>query len=350
MMLFKTKRTSITKKITFVFLCIPFFICSQLSHADTAEQCKTLSCVRSHIDTIDAQVVKLIAKRLSYVQKAGELKAGVTPLHDSVRENQILKNVESQMEALNYPPDIAQAIFKTILKQSNQYEENYVKILRVGTTGDYPPLTYYDAKTGKFSGIDIDKALDLGKYLGRKIQFVLTSWSTLSADLMENKFDIAIGGISDSPERRRKFLLTRPVLTDGKIPLVRCDEIERYATLDKINQSQVRVIENSGGTNEQFAEKFLPEAELIIVKKNAAAFDYLLENRADVMITDRIEALYKQKTMPGLCAVHPERLLATFHKVYLLSKSQIQLLEPINRWIACGGAGIMCPYPEVNPS
>ena len=28
-------------------------------------------------------------------------------------------------------------------------------ILRVGTTGDYPPVTFHDARTGRFSGQDI---------------------------------------------------------------------------------------------------------------------------------------------------------------------------------------------------
>ena len=35
--------------------------------------------------------------------------------------------------------------------------------MRVGTTGDYPPLTVYDAKTKEFSGIDIEAAKKLAQ-------------------------------------------------------------------------------------------------------------------------------------------------------------------------------------------
>jgi cyclohexadienyl dehydratase len=313
---------------------IPLTIYADQDNLGSAQQCATLTCVREHIDSIDAQLVDLIGRRLSYVQRAGELKGSATAIHDQTREDKILKKVGLEAEKLGYPASIAQAVFRTILEQANQYEKNiHENLLRVGVTGDYPPLTYYNMNTGQFSGSDIDKAVDLGGYLGKKVVFVKTSWSNLSADLMAGKFDIAMGGIADSPERREKFLLSQPVLKDGKIPLVRCDEVAQYASLDKINQPQVRVVENIGGTNEKFAKQFLPDAKLILVENNNLVFDYLLKNQADVMITDRVEALYRQKTMRGLCAVNPDHLLTTFNKVYLLPKADTKLLEQVNDWL-----------------
>ncbi|MGY0041558.1 hypothetical protein [Pedobacter sp. NJ-S-72] len=44
--------------------------------------------------------------------------------------------------------------------------------LRVGTTGDYPPLTSFDTLTNQFQGDEIDMALHLGKYLGKQVIFL----------------------------------------------------------------------------------------------------------------------------------------------------------------------------------
>ena len=61
----------------------------------------------------------------------------------------------------------------------------------VGTTGDYRPMSYYNPKTMAYEGFDITLAQDLAKSLGVKIKFVSTSWPTLMADTISEKFDIA---------------------------------------------------------------------------------------------------------------------------------------------------------------
>jgi cyclohexadienyl dehydratase len=66
--------------------------------------------------------------------------------------------------------------------------------LRVGTTGDYRPFTYFDKQTGKFEGYDIDMAVALAKAMGVEAEFVQTSWPDLSKDFSADKFDIAMGG------------------------------------------------------------------------------------------------------------------------------------------------------------
>jgi cyclohexadienyl dehydratase len=78
--------------------------------------------------------------------------------------------------------------------------------LRVGTAGDYPPLTSYDSISKQFSGEDIDLARELGRRLGRPVIFILTTWKGLSGDLDSRKFDMAIGGITINAERQCCFV------------------------------------------------------------------------------------------------------------------------------------------------
>lgn len=326
------------KKIIFFIACL--LCCSSITlwaepaALEVKESCQTLTCARDHIDAFNEQIVKLIVERSYYVKKAGELKGNSVPIYDAAREEEILKKVRKQAENLGYPPEIIQAIFKTLLEKSRDYETGGDKgVLRVGTTGDYPPLTYYNAKTEEFLGSDIAEALALGKNLGRKIVFVKTTWSDLSADLMADKFDIAIGGISASPERTEKFLLSKPVLTDGKVPVTPCAKIDSYNAPDKINQPSVRIVENKGGTNEIIAKQFFPKAQFILLENKLDTFNYLLTDKADVMVMDKIEALYRQKMMRDICVVNPDHPLVTIDKVYLLKKTDVQLLGQVNRWI-----------------
>jgi len=45
-------------------------------------------------------------------------------------------------------------------------------VLRVGTTGDYPPITDYNPHTGQFNGAAIEQAKKLASYLGLQAKFV----------------------------------------------------------------------------------------------------------------------------------------------------------------------------------
>src|SRR5437868_13229609 len=80
--------------------------------------------------------------------------------------------------------------------------------LRVCTTGDYKPYSYYRTD-GRFEGIDIDMAESLAKSLGVKADFVKTSWSNLTSDFVA-KCDIAVGGVSTTLERQKRVFFTQP--------------------------------------------------------------------------------------------------------------------------------------------
>ena len=205
--------------------------------------------------------------------------------------------------------------------------------LKVCTTGDYRPLTYRDPATGRYSGVDIDMATDLAAHLGRAPEFVPTTWSSLLADLTSpGKCDIAVGGITDTPERRRVADVTRGYLTSGKTALVTAPNAARLSTVEQINQPGVRVIENSGGTNEQFARRNFPDAQLTVWPDNTTIFDQLAAGNADVMVTDAVEAIYQSSLHPALVAQHPEAPFTSEAKVYLLPKGSA-IAEPTDAWL-----------------
>ena len=206
-------------------------------------------------------------------------------------------------------------------------------VLQICTTGDYAPLSFRDPATGQYAGIDIDMANDLAVHLGRTATFVATSWGSLMTDIVTpGKCDIAVGGVSKTSAREQLADFTQPYLVNGKTPLALAANADRFQSIDQINQVGVRVIENAGGTNEQFARQNFPNAALTIWQDNTTALDQLLEGTADVMITDAIEAIYQAKNHPGLVAVHPDKPFTTDDKAYMLPKGS-QLIEQTNQWL-----------------
>lgn len=204
--------------------------------------------------------------------------------------------------------------------------------LRVGTTGDYKPFTFRKPDGG-YAGADIALAGALAQRLRLRLVFVPTRWATLSADLAADRFDIAMGGVSVTPERAAIGTFSAPVFSDGKRPLVRCADRGRYTSLAAIDRPEVRVVVNPGGTNESFAKQALAHAHLTVHADNLTVFDELLAGRADVMVTDGAEVDHEAATKPGLCAADVGAPFTRFDKAYLM-RTDPDLAALVDGWIA----------------
>ncbi|MDR2216584.1 MAG: transporter substrate-binding domain-containing protein, partial [Nevskiaceae bacterium] len=176
-------------------------------------------------------------------------------------------------------------------------------VLRVGVPGDYAPYALWRDSGAAIDGVDAALAREVAASLGLGIEFVPTTWKALQDDAHQRRFDVAVGGISVTPERRREFGFTRALARDFKAPLVRCGDEPRYRTRAQINDPRVRVVANPGGTNESFARSSFPAAQLTIHADNIGVFDEVAAGRADVFVTDEVEARLQARLHPGLCVV-----------------------------------------------
>ncbi|MCQ8832443.1 transporter substrate-binding domain-containing protein [Streptomyces malaysiensis] len=206
-------------------------------------------------------------------------------------------------------------------------------VLKVCTTGDYRPFSHRDPTSGAYTGIDIKMAGDLAKSLDAKPAFVPTTWATLVDDLVAGRCDVGMGGVSVTLERARKAYFSEPYLTDGKTPIVRCEDKDKYRTLEEIDKPGVRVVVNPGGTNEQFARAHVEQATLTVHPDNTTIFDEIIEGRADVMMTDASETRYQSAIHPELCAVHPDEPFSFSEKAYALPRGDAQFKEYVDQWV-----------------
>jgi len=180
-------------------------------------------------------------------------------------------------------------------------DAQHAGILRVGTPGDYTPFSLRQPD-GSYVGADITEVERLADHLHLKIEFVPTSWSHLAEDTKAGKFDIAVGGISITPARQEFARFSTVLVSDGKRPIARCADRDRFTTLAAIDQPGVRAVVNPGGSNEAFAHANLHNATLTVFPDNKTIFGEIIAGRQDVMITDGVEVDHQALLHPELCA------------------------------------------------
>ena len=206
--------------------------------------------------------------------------------------------------------------------------------LIVGTTGDYKPLTF-KKENGEYWGLEIDIAQTIAKRLGVKLVFYQTKWQTLTADVLKEPqtFDFTLGGITITGNRKNLMDMSDGYLANGKTILCRTEDADRYKSLSGINRSEVRVMVNPGGLNEQFALKNLKNAKIIIHEKNAEIPNLVAEGKADIMITEITEAPYYVKNDSRLSAPLISTPFTHGEIGILMRKNKTGLLEFINSHI-----------------
>lgn len=206
-------------------------------------------------------------------------------------------------------------------------------VLRVGTAGDYQPMSYLDPDTDTYVGFDAELAEDLAKSLGVKIEYVKTSWPTLMEDTLAGKFDLAICGITITDVRKEQALMSEGYLENGKTVLCRAEDADKYTSLDAINDPEVRVMENPGGLNEKFARENLPDATLIIHDVNQEIPSLIASGKADVMITEIMEAGYYVGQDPRLAAPLIYEPFTSGQLGVLMPKGSEDLLDYVNEFL-----------------
>ncbi len=74
------------------------------------------------------------------------------------------------------------------------------------------------------------------------------------------------------------------------VDLVRKKDAKKFKSEADLNKKNVRVMVKPGGTNEKFALANLPDCTLLVHQQNAEIPGLIAEGKADVMITETMEA------------------------------------------------------------
>lgn len=205
--------------------------------------------------------------------------------------------------------------------------------LKVGTTGDWNPMTMKDIATNSYTGYDIDVMTELAKDLGVKLEFVPADWKTLVSGVTAGKYHMT-GSASVSPARAKAAGYSASYFSLATVPLILEKNADKFKDWDDLNKADVTVAATLGTTQEKQVKQYFPDAKHQIVEAPARDFQEVLSGRADAHITSNVEALkliekYSQMMIVPVSAPKSPTPIAM-----LLPQGDQVWINYMNTWIA----------------
>lgn len=85
--------------------------------------CKTLSEVRSNIDRLDKEIVRLISERSKYVHEAARFKANPAQVEAPERAEAVVRKAMAIAEQEGLSPKVAEATYRAMIRAFIDYEQ-----------------------------------------------------------------------------------------------------------------------------------------------------------------------------------------------------------------------------------
>ena len=219
-----------------------------------------------------------------------------------------------------------------LLAESRLHKILKTNELRVGTTGDWNPMTMKDPATNEYKGFEIDIVKELAKDMEVTLIFVPTEWKTLVTGIVANKYDISTSA-SLSAKRALSTGYTNSYFKLATVPLTLKKNLSKFQEWEDINQSNVKVAVTLGTTQEQQAKLIFPKAILNVIESPARDFQEVLAGRSEVHITSNIEAATLVEQYPEMSIVPVSEPKFPTPLAWLTPQDDQIWINYLNHWI-----------------
>ena len=203
--------------------------------------------------------------------------------------------------------------------------------LKVGTTGDWDPMTMKDPATNEYKGFDIDVMNELANDMGVKITCVPTEWKTIVSGITSGRYDISTS-VTKTAKRALVAGFTNSYYKYGTVPLVLKKNLNKFPTWDSLNSEKVTIATTLGTSQEAKAKEFFPKSKLKSVEAPARDFQEVLAGRADGHITSSTEANKLIITYPQL-AIVPDGGKNPAVLAMMVDQNDQVWMNYVNQWI-----------------
>jgi polar amino acid transport system substrate-binding protein len=203
--------------------------------------------------------------------------------------------------------------------------------LRVGVSTFVPWAM--NAKSGELIGFEIDVAKQLAEDLGVKAEFVPASYPNLLDDLLADRFDIIVSGMSITPARALVANFSIPV-GESYVRLVASREkAAGIRTADGFDRPAVTIGVRAGAIGEQVARSAFPKATIQPFEDVDVALEALL--------TGKVTAFVAKSPAPEFLLVKAGNKLflpladplAKSSEAFVVRKGDPDLLSFLDTWI-----------------
>ncbi|MCQ1059739.1 transporter substrate-binding domain-containing protein [Photobacterium sp. ZSDE20] len=205
-------------------------------------------------------------------------------------------------------------------------------VLRVGTTGDWSPMTIRDPATNFYRGFDIDITTELAKDLGVTVEYVPTSWKKLVNGVVTDKYDMT-GSASLNMHRARLAGYSDTYYYLAFVPVVNKANAKRFRKWSDFNASSVILTTTAGTVQQSLVEELLPNARKHVSESAKLTHQYLLDNKTTAIVTSNIEAASLVKRYPQLSVAKVDGMRLPTPIAMLLPKEDQVWINYVNHWI-----------------
>ncbi|MEZ5932211.1 MAG: transporter substrate-binding domain-containing protein [Alphaproteobacteria bacterium] len=204
--------------------------------------------------------------------------------------------------------------------------------LRVGTTGDFNPMSFKDPGSNEYQGFDIDVAKQFAADMEVEIEFVPTDWKTLVNGVVADKYDLTTSA-SLSMARAKVAGYSDAYVEFGTVPMTLKANVEKFDGWDSINNGDTAVAVTLGTVFEAQARDYFPNAQIVSVEAPARDYQEVLAGRAMVSITSNVEAASLIKTYPELTVIPVDEARSRRPGAFLLDQGDQIWINYVNHWI-----------------
>jgi isochorismate pyruvate lyase len=86
------------------------------------EDCASMAELRDAIDELDQRLVRLLAQRQGYIERAAVLKQDRATVRDEARIEDVVSKVQAEAKAAGLSPAIAEAVWRVLIERSIAHE------------------------------------------------------------------------------------------------------------------------------------------------------------------------------------------------------------------------------------
>lgn len=174
-------------------------------------------------------------------------------------------------------------------QKDNTAEQSDKKELVVGMELAYPPFEMTDQK-GNPTGISVDLAYALGEYLGRDVRIENMAYNGLIPSLMTGKIDIILSSMTITEERKESIDFSDPYAKAYLSLLINKNSpVQKF---EDLNVEGRKIAVKKGTTGHIYAEKNLPNCEIMVFDKESACVLEVVQGKADAFMYDQM-TIYK---------------------------------------------------------
>ena len=159
------------------------------------------------------------------------------------------------------------------------------KVLKVGMSGNQPPLTMAN-REGGLMGFDVDLAKALADAMKVKLEIVAIPFGELMTALENDKIDMVISGLSITPERTEEVSFVGPYMMSGKSILTKNSTLSDIKASREFNRKDLKLLALSNSTSASFVRAVAPNAQLVEITSYDEGVAMIIDGKDDAMIAD----------------------------------------------------------------